>query len=297
MNARTVFLTDAGALRPLWRVVLFLALLLPCWFVAALALGPLFTKLFWFVGLPTLSNETWVGAATLIGATVVSVKLIDRRPWSDFWLGADAARPRHFIDGFVIGAAAIAVPIVVLVAAGWLDLVPADAATSWGGAALRVSLFLLPAALSEELGTRGYLFTVLREKWGWKTTLVVTSVGFGLLHLQNAGANVVSITLVTLAGLFLGGVLVATRSLYAAWMAHFAWNWTMAVLFHTAVSGIPLETPGYRYVDAGPDWATGGGWGPEGGIPAALGMGAGAGAAFLLARRRARRNTAEALSG
>ena len=68
--------------------------------------------------------------------------------------------------------------------------------------------------------------------------------------------------------------LYATKSLYAAWMAHFAWNWTMAVVFHTAVSGYPMEAPGYRYVDAGPDWATGGDWGPEGGIPAALGMGA-----------------------
>ena len=52
---------------------------------------------------------------------------------------------------------------------------------------------------------------------------------------------------------------------YAAWAAHFAWNWTMAVVFHVAVSGLPLESPGYRYVDAGPDWATGGSWGPEGG--------------------------------
>jgi hypothetical protein len=69
-------------------------------------------------------------------------------------------------------------------------------------------------------------------------------------------------------------------------MAHFAWNWTMAVLFHTAVSGIRMESPGYRYVDAGPDWATGGAWGPEGGVLAALGMLAGM--AFLFALHRGR---------
>ena len=45
--------------------------------------------------------------------------------------------------------------------------------------------------------------------------------------------------LVTLAGFFLAACLYATRSLYAAWMAHFAWNWTMAVVFHAAVSGYP----------------------------------------------------------
>jgi hypothetical protein len=71
-------------------------------------------------------------------------------------------------------------------------------------------------------------------------------------------------------------------------MAHFAWNWTMAVLFHTAVSGYPFESPRYRYVDAGPDWATGGSWGPEGGIPAGLGMIGGM--AFLLVGGTRRRD-------
>jgi uncharacterized protein len=89
---------------------------------------------------------------------------------------------------------------------------------------------------------------------------------------------------VTLAGFFLAAVLYVTRSLYAAWTAHLAWNWTMAVIFHAAVSGYPMEAPGYRYVDAGPDWATGGPWGPEGGLPAGLGMCAGI--AYLLIRRR-----------
>jgi len=135
------------------------------------------------------------------------------------------------------------------------------------------------------LTTRGYLLAVLREAWGWPWAIGVTSVGFGLLHLANNGANVESVLLVTMAGFFLAGVLYVTKSLYAAWMAHFAWNWTMAVLFHTAVSGYPLESPRYRYVDAGPDWATGGEWGPEGGVPAGLGMGMGGGIAYLFARR------------
>ncbi|HTK51644.1 MAG TPA: CPBP family intramembrane glutamic endopeptidase, partial [Gemmatimonadaceae bacterium] len=112
-----------------------------------------------------------------------------------------------------------------------------------------------------------------------------TSIAFGLLHLGNPDAGAASIVLVTLAGVFLASVVYATRSLYAAWAAHFAWNWTMAVLFHTAVSGFPLEAPGYRYVDAGPDWATGGAWGPEGGVPAGLGMIIGVGIAYALARR------------
>jgi hypothetical protein len=55
---------------------------------------------------------------------------------------------------------------------------------------------------------------------------------------------------------------------------------------HSDVSGIPFATPDYRVVDAGPDWATGGAWGPEGGVPAALGL---VSATIYLYLRRRRR--------
>jgi membrane protease YdiL (CAAX protease family) len=185
--------------------------------------------------------------------------------------------------GFAVGALAIGVPIVLLIGAHWLRR-DVGGAGSWLGAAVRITLVLLPAALFEELLTRGYILSVLQRWMGWTWAVITTSVGFGLLHLANNGVTVESIVLVTLAGFFLAAVLYATRSLYATWMAHFAWNWTMAVLFHSAVSGLPMESPDYRYVDAGPDWATGGEWGPEGGIPAGLGMVGGA--VYMLVRRK-----------
>ena len=98
--------------------------------------------------------------------------------------------------------------------------------------------------------------------------LVVTSIVFGLLHLGNPGADAESILAVVVAGFFLGAILLATRSLYAAGAAHFAWNWVMAGALHIAVSGIALRDVDYRTVETGPDWLTGGPWGPEGGLAA-----------------------------
>jgi hypothetical protein len=92
------------------------------------------------------------------------------------------------------------------------------------------------------------------------------------VHLETAGATFGSVSVVVIAGLFLGGVLLVMRSLWAACAAHLAWNWTLAGALHSAVSGVPFATPDYRVVDAGPDWATGGVWGPEGGLPAALSL-------------------------
>ena len=116
-----------------------------------------------------------------------------------------------------------------------------------------------------------------------KITLVATSVVFGALHLLNPGANAESLINVTLAGFFLGGVLLLTESLYAAIAAHFGWNWTMAAIFHSAVSGASIPAPNYATVDNGPDWLTGGPWGPEGGAAATAAMIL---AFFYLYRRR-----------
>jgi len=108
---------------------------------------------------------------------------------------------------------------------------------------------------------------------------------FGLLHIGNPGATPATIGIVILAGLLLGTIVVVTGSLYAATAAHLAWNWVMAGLLHVPVSGFGVATPDYRLVDAGPDWVTGGAWGPEGGLGAAIGLG---GALAYFHGRRAR---------
>ena len=42
----------------------------------------------------------------------------------------------------------------------------------------------------------------------------------------------------------------------------------MAAALHIAVSGVPSGMIDYRVVETGPDWLTGGPWGPEGGLAA-----------------------------
>jgi membrane protease YdiL (CAAX protease family) len=285
LTVRQFFVRADGRLRAVWRIVAFFAVTLAAINVVAIFIGPIINEFYSLIGIRGVSNDTTVEALGVILGTAVTIRFIDKQTWADIWLGQNAARPALWIVGFAIGAAAIGLPIAALIGTHWLKEVDSPAG-SWLAAGARVSVYLLPAALFEEMFVRGYLLAVLREAWGWAWAIAATSIGFGLLHLQNNGANAQSVTLVMLAGIFLAMVLYATKSLYAAWMAHFAWNWMMAVAFHTAVSGIPLEHPGYRYVDAGPDWATGGEWGPEGGLLGGAGMLGGATLSYLLARRR-----------
>jgi membrane protease YdiL (CAAX protease family) len=274
----------SGALRTPWRIVAFVVVTFAMWTVAGALLAPLVTHLAAVTGAPG-AGDSLIGVAGLLASTVICVHWIDRRPWSDVWMGREAARPALFVEGWLLGVLAIGVPCVALVAIRRLYFAPADAG-SWWAAAGRVTWFLLPSALLEELLTRGYLLAVLRDAAGWRVALATSSVIFGALHVPNYGATAESITMVTLAGVLLGAVVLATGSLYAAWMAHFGWNWVMAVPLHSPVSGFPLATPDYQLLDAGPRWLTGGAWGPEGGIAAAVGMVA---ALVYLYARRGRR--------
>ena len=208
----------------------------------------------------------WLAVASVAIATWIMLR-IDKQPWSFVGLGRQAAAPPLVINGALLGAATIGTASLLLLATHMLRIEP-TAPGSWWGAAGQSTASLLPAAFFEELLMRGFAFAVLRRAGGWRLALIVTSVVFGLLHAWNPGADAESILAVIVAGFFLGAILLATGSLYAAGAAHFAWNWVMAGALHMPVSGIPSGDPDYRTVETGPDWLTGGPWGPEGGLAA-----------------------------
>jgi membrane protease YdiL (CAAX protease family) len=229
-------------------------------------------------------------------ATRYATFSIEKRGWDAVALGPSAWKPATLALGAATGALAIAVPTLLLIGIGDLTFTPAPDAELGRTLLLSVAV-LAPAAMTEELLMRGYPFQVLRETWGWPVATGVTSVVFGLLHLGNPGVTPLAIANVMAAGVFLAGVRMVTGSLAAAWAAHFAWNWTMSAGFHTAVSGLPFGTPGYRLVDTGPDWLSGGAWGPEGGVVAAVGMiGTFAGLSWVTGRNRSVGTSPSALS-
>jgi len=254
----------ARSLRPLWLIGAF-------YVICLLTLGVLQT-IAGLAGGPSFSNPQavlfqWLSLASVVLATWIMLRKVEKLPWSSVGLDRVALNPPALIGGAVLGACTIGITGLLLLA-GHMLRIDRTVPGSWWGEAGHSAAVLLPAALFEELFLRGYLFSVLRRYGGWRMALILTSIVFGLLHMWNPGADAESILAVVVAGFFLGAILLATRSLYAAGAAHFAWNWVMAGGFHIAVSGIPATDVDYRTVETGPDWLTGGPWGPEGGLAA-----------------------------
>jgi hypothetical protein len=251
-----------------WRILAFYAI----WWAALIALGA-FAAL--IVGAKAVDPREavfqWISLASVVVATWVMLRRVDKLSWGEVGLDPTAASPTTLIKGAALGGLTIGAASLLLLATHMLRIEPTGPGDWWGQAG-RSTILLLPAAFFEELFIRGYVFAVLRRAAGWKMALIMTSIVFGLLHVSNPGADSESILAVIVAGFFLGVVFLATRSLYAAGAAHFAWNWVMSGALHIAVSGIPSNDPDYRVVDSGPDWLTGGPWGPEGGIAAVAAM-------------------------
>jgi membrane protease YdiL (CAAX protease family) len=278
------------ALRVLWRLLSFGVAWVLAQGIAESVLGPLFGLLSRRVGetVPMYPFTMLIGVAA---ACYVALRFVDDVPWSVMALGDGAWGWKRISGGAVVGTAAILGTAVVLWAVGALrlEVMPSGSLDgvafvedTWGGTALRLLLLLGPAALWEELVFRGYLYAVAEEAAGRWVARWSSSVAFAAVHLMNPGANVRTTVVVMLAGLCLCLVRERTGSLPAAWSAHLAWNWVMAAVLHVPVSGLPFATPGYRATLSGPDWMSGGAWGPEGGLVAMLVLGG----SLALGRRR-----------
>ncbi len=281
MTTRAVLRSANGKLRAPWRLLIFAVVAV----LFALIAQPVVATVAPVGGDATIVSVGtiafyWSLVVAFLAAHAVMLRFVDRQPWSFVWMNGGAAKAGLLGGGLLIGALAVGIPSALLIAVGWLDIT--DAPGTWAADAFAVAMFLLPAAVVEELMMRGYPLAVLREALGAGWALLITSVTFGVLHAANSNASVRALVLVTVAGVFLGMIVLALRSLFAAAAAHFAWNAMLAVVLHAAVSGEDLPGGDYRVIDAGPDWATGGTWGPEGGLGAVAGMLV---AAAILARR------------
>ena len=267
-------------LRAPWRLLSFGVCFVLAQGILGAVLVPAFAALSRVVGEP-LPAYPWVLLASVFTAMVVALRFVDHATWSSAGLDIASWKWRNVGRGLLLGTSVMLATALLLLATGGLhlDLVPAGLADSasgvraWNGATVRILLLLAPAALWEELFFRGYLWHVADAAGGARIALWSTSVAFGAVHVSNPGASVRTTVLVMLAGLCLGTIREKLHSVPAAWSAHAAWNVVMAAVLHVPVSGLAFATPGYRSVLAAPAWWSGGSWGPEGGIAAAVVLG------------------------
>jgi hypothetical protein len=176
---------------------------------------------------------------------------------------------REFSLGAALGWAMLLISILPLVLSGGLII------TFWAvprqfGILIVDLLVLAVASLAEEVTFRGYPFQQLIEAIGPTLATIVFSIVFAAMHTFNPGANRASFLVTMFSSWLLSVAYLRTRALWVSWGWHFAWNASMCVLFGLPVSGITQYSPVIQSNTVGPLWMTGGDYGPEASVVAAI---------------------------
>ncbi len=175
-------------------------------------------------------------------------------------------QPLRLALGGASGVALVGLPIAGLFAVGAYELLQfrGFSPALWGVAGV-----IGIAAVLEELVYRCLLFRILERAWGTGVALAIQAVVFALLHLANleqgsAGDVMAMLVSVTLLGLLWAGLFILSRNLWVVAANHATWNFTILL------SGVPLSgiedwrgMAPFESRLAGPDWLTGGMFGPE----------------------------------
>lgn len=258
-------------LRSGWRIVLFsfvmaVFMLVGGLLFSALPLQSLFGQ---FMG----SSVVMLLAALAAGWLLLS--RLDKRPPGALGFGLTQAVPRELISGFAIGGLAMVATVVGLLVAGMIRYEPETGTVAGYVSMLLNHLVVLAfAAAAEEAIFRGYPFQALVQGVGPVAATILGSAAFAAAHAWNPDVGVIPFWNLFAAGVLLSIAYLHTRSLWFATAVHLGWNWTMASALDLPVSGLDyFRTPLYEPSIGGPDWITGGAFGPEGGLAATVAFG------------------------
>jgi membrane protease YdiL (CAAX protease family) len=281
MSLRNTFINEVGRLRSGWRLLVFVAAIIAVAWLIATVLRVAYAIL--VMATPQLRQPPVIAdilfrlsmlAAALI-AGYLCARWLEGLPWRSLGLTLHAGWFRDLVIGYAVGFISLALAVGIATAGKGLSFSVNDAAiTSLARSMLGSGMLLFVAALAEEAMFRGYVLqTLTRARLAWLGVLL-TSVPFGLAHLDNP--NVVpgvTFANTAIAGVWFGVAYLRTRSLWLPWGLHWAWNWALGWFFGLPVSGGTVTShPLFNATDNGPAWLTGGTYGIEGGIACTVAM-------------------------
>lgn len=265
MNLRWIFRNRFNELRAGWQIALFLlALSLAALIVVVPLLTLVRTREAMVLNLALL--------VAVLAATWAVTRFVNRKPLTAVGLAVNGQALREFGLGCLLGWLMMTAIFGIEYLQDQVKVSVPEISLGEGVQAFGLALvFFAVAALNEEILFRGYPFQALMRGIGFSPAMLVSGVVFGAAHLQNPNASVFG---------FINTVLVAcvfclaywrTRGLWLPFGIHFAWNFSQTTIYGFPTSGVhfaQLELT--RLTQFGPEWVTGGAYGPEGGALATL---------------------------
>lgn len=244
---------------PLWKWILLLVSG-TLFFLLAYSLAPYSSALTDDITLRTVC--LFISGIVLIVLYALFVRLFEKRKVSELAL-------EKAIPGIAAGAGLailiFAIFTAVVYFSGYYRI---NSFSADYGLLLNNLAIVFIVAAGEELIFRGIMFRMIDQRYGIVPAMTVSSLLFGLAHISNPNATILSAIFIALeAGIFLGVAYKYTQSLWMPIGIHWAWNFTESPILGLPLSGVKSDS--YTLFDSGisgPEIITGGDFGPEASI-------------------------------
>jgi membrane protease YdiL (CAAX protease family) len=241
------------------------------------------------IGIPFLipvEPIQYIGQSLMaLGLFYVMFRFVDQRSWSEAGLNINKTWVMECIAGIVIAAFVMGLIFFALWQTNGLEITgfgwERNGTEYW---LVPLSLFLLQmmsVGFYEEVMARGYLIPNITEGFTsgninpQKATviaIILSSSIFGVLHASNPNASLTAVVNIIFAGVMLAVPFVITGRLALPIGLHFSWNFFQGGIFGFRVSGMEFRSSVIQIQQGGPDWWTGGAFGPEAGLIGILGI-------------------------
>lgn len=230
-------------------------------------------------GVPSVWTTELFYCALLLGTLAVT-HLYDKLPAAWIGLGIHRWTGRELLQGALLGVGMGVVAWIPIAAWGSVRIDGEATILSFS----IMMIYLLALAAGEEILFRGYLFQRLVETIGPVASTLLVSLAFAIAHfVDGREASPLSVLNIFLAGVLFALGYLRTGSLWLPMAMHAAWNIFFALIVGLRVSGLSFGGSLVRTIPMGPDFLTGGSFGPEGSITATVALAIGI---ALLARHR-----------
>ncbi|HFI0254503.1 TPA: lysostaphin resistance A-like protein [Streptococcus suis] len=212
----------------------------------------------------TLSLEL-LAFAFISLAIILWARFVEKSPWLGLGMTKKGAL-KDFILGWGIGAAMLITCVLLMWGFGAIRISSVQFSPQLFGEFLVLVLAWSVQGTTEELLTRGWMFSSLSAKHNIPVGILVSSLFFTFLHLGNDGLSLIPLLDLTLFAILACLVILKTGNLWVISGIHAAWNCFQGNVFAFPVSGTQAGQAFIAVETSGPDWLSGGAFGVEGSV-------------------------------
>ena len=211
------------------------------------------------------SISNCLGNISYILACIIIWKVFEKQKLSKMGLTSIKKGYKEFIIGLILGAITMSIVAIVIMAIGDIHMINPINKPQISMSLLYGLISFIFVGFGEEILSRGYIMSVLKQTRNKWIVLVGPALIFAALHLGNPGIDILSFINLFLVGVLFAYMFMKSKNIWMPIGYHITWNYFQGYIWGFEVSGLNVNGL-YKIKNISNNIINGGEFGPEGGI-------------------------------